>query len=162
MTTVARFEIHYSRFLDAEGKAVGALPAFARDPGELIAMYRGMVLTRRFDAKAVVLQRTGRLGTFAASLGQEAAVIGLAAAMREDDVLVPSYRETGAMLWRGVTLEELLLYWGGDERGSDFAGPRDDFPVAARAVQPLSNAPATGGSDRAPRRAGAVTWATPG
>ncbi|MCH9020364.1 MAG: pyruvate dehydrogenase (acetyl-transferring) E1 component subunit alpha [Proteobacteria bacterium] len=130
MTIVARFEIHYSRFLDAEGKAVGALPAFARDPGELVAMYRGMVLTRRFDAKAVALQRTGRLGTFAVSLGQEAAVIGLAAAMREGDVLVPSYRESGAMLWRGVTLEELLLYWGGDERGSDFAGPRDDFPVA--------------------------------
>lgn len=130
MTIVARFEIHYSRFLDAEGKAVGALPAFARDPGELVAMYRGMVLTRRFDAKAVALQRTGRLGTFAVSLGQEAAVIGLAAAMRENDVLVPSYRESGAMLWRGVTLEELLLYWGGDERGSDFAGPRDDFPVA--------------------------------
>ena len=83
MTIVARFEIHYSRFLDAEGKAVGALPAFARDPGELVAMYRGMVLTRRFDAKAVALQRTGRLGTFAVSLGQEAAVIGPAAAVRE-------------------------------------------------------------------------------
>ncbi len=30
---------------------------------------------------------------------------------------------------RGVTLKELFLYWGGDERGSDFAGPRRDFPV---------------------------------
>ena len=30
---------------------------------------------------------------------------------------------------RGVTIQELLLYWGGDERGSDFAVPRKDFPV---------------------------------
>ena len=34
-----------------------------------------------------------------------------------------------AQLWRGVRMQELLLYWGGDERGSDFAGPREDFPI---------------------------------
>jgi pyruvate dehydrogenase E1 component alpha subunit len=48
--------------------------------------------------------------------------------MRPDDVLLPSFREHGAQLWRGVTLTELFLYWGGDERGNDFAGPREDFP----------------------------------
>ena len=59
MTKVASFEIHYSRFLDPAGAAVAELPAFARDPKALIPLYRGMVLTRRFDAKAVALQRTG-------------------------------------------------------------------------------------------------------
>ena len=87
-----------------------------------------MVLTRAFDAKAVALQRTGRLGTYASSLGQEAVGVGLAAAMRPDDVLLPSFREHGAQICRGVTLKELFLYWGGDERGNDFAGPRQDFP----------------------------------
>lgn len=48
--------------------------------------------------------------------------------MQPDDVFLPSYREHGGQLWRGVTLRELLLYWGGDERGNDFAGPREDFP----------------------------------
>ncbi len=43
---------------------MAALPDFANDPGELIALYRAMVLTRAFDAKAVALQRTGRLGTY--------------------------------------------------------------------------------------------------
>jgi pyruvate dehydrogenase E1 component alpha subunit len=43
-------------------------------------------------------------------------------------VLAPSYREYGAMLYRGVDMSEVLLYWGGDERGSDFKGPRSDFP----------------------------------
>lgn len=130
MQTVASFEIRHERFLDASGKAVQALPDFARDPEALVPLYRAMVLTRRFDARAVALQRTGRLGTYASSLGQEATSIGIAAAMRADDVLLPSYRESGAMLWRGVTIKELLLYWGGDERGSNFAGPRQDFPFA--------------------------------
>jgi pyruvate dehydrogenase E1 component alpha subunit len=74
------------------------------------------------------LQRTGRLGTYASSLGQEAVAIGVAAAMADRDVLVPSFREHGAQLWRGVTPVELYLYWGGDERGMDYAGPREDFP----------------------------------
>jgi pyruvate dehydrogenase E1 component alpha subunit len=93
-------------------------------------MYRAMVLTRTFDAKAIALQRTGRLGTYASSLGQEAVAVGVGAAMRPTDVLVPSFREHGAQLWRGVTAVELLLFWGGDERGSNFAGPRQDFPVS--------------------------------
>jgi pyruvate dehydrogenase E1 component alpha subunit len=129
MTKVASFEIHYSQFLDASGTAITELPASARDPEALIPLYRAMVLTRRFDAKAVALQRTGRLGTYASSLGQEAVTVGLAAAMLPEDVLLPTYREAGAQLWRGVRMEELLLYWGGDERGSDFQGPRGDFPV---------------------------------
>ncbi len=55
--------------------------------------------------------------------------------MRPGDVLLPSFREHGAQLWRGVTLKELFLYWGGDERGNDFAGPRQDFPNCVRSVR---------------------------
>jgi pyruvate dehydrogenase E1 component alpha subunit len=87
-----------------------------------------MVLNRVFDLKAVSLQRTGRLGTYAVSLGQEAVSVGVASAMREEDVLLPSYRDNGCLLWRGVKMEEILLYWGGDERGSRWSGPAHDFP----------------------------------
>src|SRR6516164_2253972 len=128
-TAVARFEIRYSRFLDPKGNAVRPLPDFAHDRAELVALYRAMVLARRFDAKAVALQRTGRLGTFASALGQEAVPVGVASAMLTEDVLLPSFREHGAQLWRGVSPVELFLYWGGDERGSDFAEAREDFPV---------------------------------
>ena len=72
MTIVAQFAISSTRVLNADGEAVAILPAFAEDPQELIALYRVMVLTRTFDAKAIALQRTGRLGTYASSLGQEA------------------------------------------------------------------------------------------
>jgi 2-oxoisovalerate dehydrogenase E1 component alpha subunit len=127
--TVARFEIRYSRFLDPKGNAVRPLPDFAADRAELVSLYRAMVLARAFDAKAVALQRTGRLGTFPSALGQEAVAVGLAAGMRKDDVFLPSFREHGAQLWRGVGLVELFLFWGGDERGSDFAEVPEDFPI---------------------------------
>ncbi len=116
-------------FLDPAGQVVNDLPDFAGDRDTLVAMYGAMVKTRAFDTKAIALQRTGRLGTYASSLGQEAIGVGVAFAMQAEDVFLPSFREHGAQLVRGVTLEELLLYWGGDERGNDFAGPRQDFPV---------------------------------
>ncbi len=121
--------MRWTGYVDPDGTPRGDLPGFARREEELIDLYRAMWLTRTFDAKAVALQRTGRLGTFASSLGQEAVAVGVGAAMRHDDVLVPSFRESGAQLWRGVSPAELYLYWGGDERGSDFAGPRGDFPI---------------------------------
>jgi 2-oxoisovalerate dehydrogenase E1 component alpha subunit len=126
---VARFEIRYSRFLDPKGNPVRPLPDFAADRAELVALYRAMVLARSFDAKAIALQRTGRLGTFPSALGQEAVAVGLAAAMRSEDVFLPAFREHGAQLWRGVSLVELFLFWGGDERGSNFAEAREDFPI---------------------------------
>lgn len=128
METIADFEVQYSQFLDPEGKPSADIPDLAKDKDALLDLYRKMTETRIFDAKAVNLQRTGKLGTYASCLGHEATHVGIAAAMHTDDVLAPSYREIGALLYRGVTMEEILIYWGGDERGSNFRGPRQDFP----------------------------------
>ena len=125
----AHFEIRFRRFLDPSGTAVRELPPFAHDPAGLIPLFAAMARTRAFDAKAIALQRTGRLGTYASSLGQEAVSVGAASAMLSEDVLLPSFREHGAQLWRGVTMLELLLYWGGDERGSVFGAAPSDFPI---------------------------------
>ncbi len=126
---VAKFEVRFTGYLDKDGSAVRRLPEIADLPDALIALYRSMVLTRTFDQKAIALQRTGNLGTYASSLGQEAVFAALGAVMRPEDVLVPYYREYGTQLMRGVTMTELFLYWGGDERGMDYAGPRQDFPI---------------------------------
>jgi 2-oxoisovalerate dehydrogenase E1 component alpha subunit len=128
LETIADFEIQYSQFLDPDGNASPDIPDIAKNTDELLAMYRLMTETRVFDTKAVNLQRTGKLGTYASCLGHEATHVGLAAAMQENDVLAPSYREYGALFYRGVEMSEVLLYWGGDERGSDFSGPKHDFP----------------------------------
>ena len=126
-----RIEVPYTRVLDPEGRLVGELPTWADDFNLLTDLYRRMVLTRLFDQKAVALQRTGRIGTYAPTLGQEAIGVAIGSLMQADDVLVPYYRDTAVQLMRGVRMEEILLYWGGDERGSDFLDPRsrEDFPI---------------------------------
>lgn len=143
---IATFAVNYRRYLDPSGRACGELPPFAEDPEALIPLYKAMVLTRTFDAKAISLQRTGQLGTYPSCQGQEAVAVGVASAMADDDVLLVTYREQGAQLWRGVTLTELFQFWGGDERGSAYSGPRRDFPVcvpiAAHAVHAVGVATA--------------------
>jgi len=128
LKVIAEFQIGYSQYLDPDGKPVQELPDFARDHDQMLRMYRLMTLTRSYDTKVVNLQRTGKLGTYASCLGHEAAHVGIGAAMREEDCFAPMYREYGAQLWRGVKMSDVLLYWGGDERGNDFAGPPHDFP----------------------------------
>jgi len=138
MTIVAEFKIDYRQILDPEGCLVAPLPRFAANPDEAVKMYEAMTRVRVFDTKAVNLQRTGQLGTYPPSLGHEATQIGVGAAMRPEDVLAPVYREFGTQLWRGVTMTEILTYWGGDERGNDFAGARHDFawcvPIATQTL----------------------------
>jgi 2-oxoisovalerate dehydrogenase E1 component alpha subunit len=129
MRTAATFEIDYVQFLGEDGRLLREdLPEFAKDPKALVALFKQMLLVRAFDTKAVALQRTGKLGTYASCLGHEAAHIGIGSAMQLDDVLAPSYREYGAQFVRGVKPREVLMYWGGDERGNHFSGPAHDYP----------------------------------
>src|SRR5262245_58583158 len=139
VSIAATFEIEYLQYLDADGKLVrDDLPAFARDIKQLVELYKLMLYVRVFDAKAVALQRTGKLGTYASCLGHEAAHVAIGSAMQEDDVFAPMYREYGAQFYRGVKPREVLLYWGGARRGSDFSGPAHDFawcvPIATQAL----------------------------
>ncbi len=126
-----RIDPPFTRYLDSDGRPLGELPAWAGDSDALVGLYRQMLLTRLFDQKAVALQRTGRIGTYAPTLGQEAIGVAIGSQMRAEDVLVPYYRDTAVQLMRGVRMEDILLYWGGDERGSDYAEPlaAQDFPI---------------------------------
>ncbi len=137
--TAASFKIDYYQFLSPDGRLISEdVPALARDFDQLTELYRLMVATRAFDKKAVALQRTGKLGTYASCLGHEAAHVAIGSAMRKEDCLAPMYREYGAQLYRGVKMSEILLYWGGDERGNDFSGPAHDFawcvPIATQCL----------------------------
>ncbi len=86
-------------------------------PDELRGLYRDMVLTRRFDAEAITLQRQGELGLWASLLGQEAAQIGSGRATRPDDYVFPTYREHGVAWTRGVDPLNLLGMFRGVNNG---------------------------------------------
>ena len=91
----------------------------------LLKLLRAMLLGRRFDERLLSLQRQGRIGTFAPITGQEASQLGAVATLRPSDWMAPSFREMAAELWRGRTMESVMLSYGGytegarsDERGT--------------------------------------------
>ena len=130
---VASYDVFYTQILNPDASVNGELPPFAQDREQMRAMYQLMVMTRLFDKKAVALQRTGLLGTFAAALGQEAIGVAVGHALKHDDVFIPAYREYGAQFARGVPMRDILLYWGGDERGMDYpkgTAAYNDFPLS--------------------------------
>jgi pyruvate dehydrogenase E1 component subunit alpha len=71
-------------------------------------LYRGMVTIRVMDERLLAMQRQGRIGFYGEARGQEAAVIGAAAALQKNDWLVPALREAGAAIYRGLTLREYV------------------------------------------------------
>jgi len=88
------------------------------DIAALQALYRDMVLVRRFDREANALQRQGQLGIWVPLLGQEAAQIGAGRAMAPQDMAFPSYREHGVAWCRGIDPTELLGIFRGTDHGS--------------------------------------------
>ncbi len=83
------------------------------DASQLRDLYRDMAVVRRLDAEAMALQRQGELGLWAPLLGQEAAQVGSARALRQDDFAFPSYREHGVAYCRGVDPVSMLRLWRG-------------------------------------------------
>jgi pyruvate dehydrogenase E1 component alpha subunit len=84
---------------------------------EMKSLYADMVEARTYDTKSMAMQRQGRLATYAPFRGQEAAQIGAAAALRDDDWIAATYRDA-ALNWRaGYPWELLILGRTGDERG---------------------------------------------
>jgi pyruvate dehydrogenase E1 component alpha subunit len=75
---------------------------------ELRRLYRLMVLVRNLDIRGLQLQRQGRIGFYIGVLGQEAAHLGSAYALKPDDWVFPAYREMGVALLRGVSLRQVM------------------------------------------------------
>lgn len=127
---------YHSPFLAPDGTLLQTLPTWASDDA-LLHLYRIMLKTRLLDQKAVALQRTGQLGTYPSSLGQEAIYTAIGFSMAKSDVLCPYYRDQGAFLQRGVKEEDILRYWGGFEAGgkTHFDGYNDmpiNVPIASQ------------------------------
>ena len=102
MKVAASFEVPYIQYLDAEGNLAPDAPADLADPQFLLPYFRKMVACRAFDTKAIALQRTGKLGTYASSLGHEATHVGMGAFLEKEDLFAPSYREHATLFERGV------------------------------------------------------------
>ncbi|HEU0182783.1 MAG TPA: pyruvate dehydrogenase (acetyl-transferring) E1 component subunit alpha [Agromyces mariniharenae] len=83
------------------------------DTAALGRLYRDMAIVRRIDTEATALQRQGELGLWPPLMGQEAAQIGSARGLRDDDFVFSSYREHAVAWCRGVSAADLLRVWRG-------------------------------------------------
>ncbi|HSE93379.1 MAG TPA: pyruvate dehydrogenase (acetyl-transferring) E1 component subunit alpha, partial [Methylomirabilota bacterium] len=134
-----RFSVEHLSILDSDGNLDAALEPDL-PPDQLKAIYRAMLLGRRLDERMVRLQRQGRIGTFAPIKGQEASQIGSVWTLRPTDWMVPSFRETAAMLRRGWPIEKLLLFFAGYLEGGRPAPEQRDLPVTIPVATQLPHA----------------------
>ncbi|HJO25990.1 MAG: 3-methyl-2-oxobutanoate dehydrogenase [Planctomycetes bacterium] len=98
--------------LDQHGGAVAQLPELA--PQRLLELYEHMLRVRCVDRRMLDLQRAGRIGFVGTAKGLEAAIIGSASALEQDDWLWSGLREGGAALMRGLPLAEYLAQMYGN------------------------------------------------
>ncbi|HEX7836509.1 MAG TPA: thiamine pyrophosphate-dependent enzyme, partial [Kofleriaceae bacterium] len=96
------------QLLQEDGTPVDPAALEDLDVGLARRLFEGMVRIRVTDARMMALQRQGRIGFYGEATGQEAAVVGSAAASEPQDWIVPALREAGVGLFRGMTLDSYL------------------------------------------------------
>ncbi|MFD1571950.1 thiamine pyrophosphate-dependent dehydrogenase E1 component subunit alpha [Halorubrum laminariae] len=116
------------RVLDANGRPLSDATVPDLSDDRFRAIYRDLVVTRRFDERAVSLQRQGRIGTYAPCAGQEASAVGSTHALADRDLISYQYREHGAIVVRDL-LTEYLPYWMGHEVGTEAIAAGNVFPL---------------------------------
>lgn len=113
------------QYLSETGEAVQDIP-FSHE--EVLRGYRALRRARFFDERAITLHRQGKLGVYPPYLGQEAAQVGTALALKPDDWLVPSYRESGTALVHGLPMSQIILYWRAHPAGWRFPDELNILP----------------------------------
>ena len=102
---------------------------------EVLDGYRSLVIGRRINDQCNALVRQGRLAVYPSSHGQEACQVAAVGALDDGDWLFPTYRDSVAVMLRGVAPADTMVLLKGDwHSGYD---PRD------RHVAPLSTPLAT-------------------
>ncbi len=126
------------------------------EPQRWLAIYRGMLLIRMLDERLMTMQRQGRVGFYAEARGHEATVIAPVAALEDSDWIVPSHREGGAALFRGLPLRAYLAQVFGNANDIAKGHQMPVHPAAPRSLRflPISSCVAT----QLPQATG-IAWA---
>jgi pyruvate dehydrogenase E1 component alpha subunit len=130
--------------MDDDGKIINKpwMPQIEDD--KLVKAYKDMLFARTADLQIVSYQRQGRIYTYPPNYGQEAIAGAAGAVIRDEDWMVPAFREMGTMLAKGVTLKELFLYFMGYEDGSKFSAAKNTLPISVPIASQLIHAAGIG------------------
>ncbi|HAY17302.1 MAG TPA: 3-methyl-2-oxobutanoate dehydrogenase, partial [Halomonas sp.] len=109
------FSIETFSLLNPDGELYpgGEEPALTRDHAR--RLYQAMLATRILDERMMAAQRQGRLSFYMQCTGEEAAVVGAAAALDDADMIMAQYREQGALMYRGFSIDEFMNQLFGNE-----------------------------------------------
>ncbi|RDE22503.1 thiamine pyrophosphate-dependent dehydrogenase E1 component subunit alpha [Motiliproteus coralliicola] len=121
MSTQANRAIHKPQFIRGDALQIPTYKVLKQDGNlyknaqmpdidEALAqrIYRAMARTRMLDERGLASQRQGRLSFYMQSTGEEAVTVGFAAALDDQDMIMAQYREQGALVYRGFTLDEFM------------------------------------------------------
>jgi pyruvate dehydrogenase E1 component alpha subunit len=88
-------------------------------PERLLALYRGMVLIRRFEETVNELYLQGRIpSTLHLYIGQEAVATGVCATLNQDDYVLSTHRPHGHALAKGVDPRHIMAELFGKATGT--------------------------------------------
>ncbi len=132
------------QLIDDAGKPLDAKWKPGLDKAQILKAYKDLLFERTADLMAVSYQRQGRMFTYPPNLGQEAIHIAAGMVTKEQDWLVPAFRELGAWLAKGVSLREIFLYFKGHEDGSRFQKANRMLPVSVPIASQLVHAAGLG------------------
>ena len=126
--------------MDNDGRIVNKkwMPDLSDD--EVLQAYKDMLFARTADLMTVSYQRQGRIYTYPPNHGQEAISRGVAQIIRENDWVVPAFRELGLWLAKGATLKDAFLYFMGYEDGSKFEQAKHLLPISIPIASQLLHA----------------------
>lgn len=136
---------NFHQVLGIDGKLVKGVKDSPMSDKQMLEAYRWMMLQTRLDEKLSQMQRQGRMLTFVPNLGEVALQIAVGMAMdRKKDYFVPAFRSNLTMMYLGMTLEQSILYWNGNEMGSKFADDVNVLPVNIPIATQFSHAAGIG------------------
>jgi 2-oxoisovalerate dehydrogenase E1 component alpha subunit len=101
-------EIPELKILKQDGSTYDNAELPDMDESLALRVYKTLAFHRVLDERMVASQRQGRLSFYMAALGEEAASVGGAAGLKSQDMIMSQYREQGALMFRGFSLENFM------------------------------------------------------
>lgn len=110
------FRIPIFKLLKQDGASYKNAKLPDLDKDKALRIYRAMLFTRVLDERMLAAQRQGRLSFYMQCTGEEATIIGSAAALDDADMIMAQYREQGALAYRGFSVDEFMNQLFGNDQ----------------------------------------------
>jgi len=87
------------------------------DSSTMLELYKRILLPRMIEEKMLILLRQNKISKWFSGIGQEAVAVGVTAALRKEDYILPLHRNLGVFTGRDVDLVRLFAQWQGKKDG---------------------------------------------